>query len=329
MLIAVTGATGKIGRWLVRELLDRGYRVRAMTRATRDGHWGNTAAAVAELRGWGAEIAVAEFTDYDSMARFCAGTDVLIHNGYHHINEDEFPAEWTELNILSSVKLYDAMWKAGGRQIIFISSGAVYGRGPQYERERFPDSKLPIDERTMTAPRGMYAAYKSCIENATVAFKTIHGMPASTSIRPLGDGMGELLGFRRYDDKGVLAREIKSALSGEPVTLNLPPRLICVDGRDIAIGCDLMIRKGLQENAAIGDWYLVGNTPITPAQLVETAQEVFGKLPLRVNVIDQPFICSDAEAMRLGYTPRGSQVTLKEHFLELADRLGVKAGSKR
>ena len=325
MLIAVTGATGKIGRWLVRELLDRGYRVRAMTRATRDGHWGNTSAAVEELRDWGAELCVAEFTDYESMKKFCTGAEVLIHNGYHHINEEEFPAEWTELNILSSVKLYDAMWKAGGRQILFISSGAVYGRGPQYERERFPESNLPIDERTLTAPRGMYAAYKSCIENATVAFKTVHGLSASTSIRPIGDGMGELLGFRRYDNVGVFANEVKALLAGEPVTLNLSPRMVCVDGRDIGIACDLLIRKGLIEKAPIGDWYLFGNTPITPSQFMETLQSVFGPLPkAKVNLVEQPFICSDAEAMKLGYAPRGSHVTLREHFLELAERLGVK-----
>ena len=47
MYVGVTGATGKIGRWLVRELLDRGHRVRAMTRPVRDGFWGNTSPAVA------------------------------------------------------------------------------------------------------------------------------------------------------------------------------------------------------------------------------------------------------------------------------------------
>jgi nucleoside-diphosphate-sugar epimerase len=327
MLVGVTGATGKIGRWLVKELLDRGYRVRAMARATREGHWGNTSAAVDELREWGAEIFFSEFTDYPSLHGFCAGTDVLIHNGYHHVDEELYPAEWTELNILSSVKLYEAMWKSGGRQIIFISSGAVYGSGPSYERQRFPDSKLPIDERTMTAPRGMYAAYKSCIEHATVAFKTVHGMAASTSIRPMGDGVGELLGFRRYDDKGLFAPEIRELLSGKPVTLKLAPRMVCVDGRDIGIGCDLLIRKGLSEKVPIGDWYLVGNTPITPGQFIETLQEVFGPLPVKLEIAEQPFVCSDDEVMRLGYLPRGSEATLRRHFQELAGRLKVTRAS--
>jgi nucleoside-diphosphate-sugar epimerase len=321
MYVAVTGATGKIGRWIVRELIERGHRVRAMVRPTRDGHWGNTAPAVEEMKRCGADIFQADFSENDSLKRFVTGVEVIVHNGYHHINEEEHPAEWTRLNILSSVIMYEAAWKAGVQQIIFISSGAAYGRGPVYERERFGVT-LPIDERTMTAPRGMYAAYKSCIENATVAFKTVHGMKPSTSIRPLGDGIGELMGFRIYDDVGAFSDVVKKLLSGEKVTLKLPPRLICVDGRDIGIGCDLLIKKGCVEKAEIGDWYLVGNAPITPGQFVETIKEVFGPVPLEVEEITNDFPCSDAQIVKLGYQPRGSQVTLREHFVELASRLG-------
>jgi len=293
-----------------------------MVRPTRDGHWGNTSPAVEELRQWGAEIFPADFADDDSLKRFVGGTEVLVHNGYHHVNEDEFPAEWTRLNILASVTMYEAAWKAGVQQIIFISSGAAYGRGPVYERQRFGSTTPPIDERTMTAPRGMYATYKSCIENATVAFKTVHGMRASTSIRPLGDGVGELMGFRLYDDKGAFSDVVKKLISGESVVLKLPPRMVCVDGRDIGIGCDLLMRKGCGEKSEVGDWYLLGNGPITPSQFVETLQDVFGPLPVSVETVQNDFPCSDAEIVQLGYRSRGSQVTLREHFVERAARLG-------
>jgi nucleoside-diphosphate-sugar epimerase len=321
MYIGITGATGKIGRWLVHDLVARGHRVRAMVRPTRNGFWGNTTAAVEELRHWGADIFPADFADDASMQRFADGIDVLLHNGYHHVNEEQHPIEWTNLNILASVKLYDAFYKAGGKQIIFISSGAVYGRGPAHELERFPNTYLPIDERTARAPNGLYAAYKSFIEDATVIFKTVHGLKPSTTIRPAGEGVGELLGFRQYDDVGFFTAEAKRLLAGEEVTIQLPPEIVCTDGRNLANAAHLLIEKGLIENADIADWYLAGNAPITPHEFSQIFTEIFGNRKLRIEPIPQERMTSDALIHRLGYQPRGSAATLRDHFIELADKL--------
>lgn len=323
MLVGVTGATGKIGRWIVRVLLDRGYSVRAMVRSTREGFWGNTSPAVEELRSWGAQLFPADFADDASMKGFASGIEVLIHNGYHHVDEDQHPVEWTNLNILATIKLYDAFWRAraGGRQIILISSGAVYGRGPEYESQRFGRSDLPLDEATNRAPRGLYAVYKSCIEDATVVFKTVHGLRSSTTLRPGGEGTGELLGFRCYDDKGFFSDEIRRLVAGEEVVARLPPRIVCVDGRDLGIGCSVLIEKGRESPDAIADWYLCANTPISIGQFQQVFREVFGDLKLKIEVADQGRVISDALIMSLGYRPRGSEVTLREHFHELAARL--------
>src|SRR3954469_13100701 len=151
-VIGVTGATGKIGRWLVRELLDRGHHVRAFVRETRAGFWGDTGSAVEELTGWGVELAAGDFADRASMERFVAGCSVLVHNGYHHVDEEVDPVTWTRMNVLGSVELYESFRRAGGTQILFISSGAVYGRGPQHEVERFGADVPPVDERTARAP---------------------------------------------------------------------------------------------------------------------------------------------------------------------------------
>jgi nucleoside-diphosphate-sugar epimerase len=325
MYVGVTGATGKIGRWLVRELLDNGHKVRAMVRPTRDGFWGNTQGAVQELQNWGVELFQADFGDDDSMKRFAQSIEVLVHNGYHHVNEDEHPVEWTNLNILATIKLYEAMWKAGGKQIIFISSGAVYGRGPAQEEERFGKSTLPFDERTARAPRGLYAVYKSCIEDATVVFKTVHGMKPSSSLRPTGEGFGELFGFRCYDDKGVLADEIRRLVAGEEVVLKLPPQLVCVDGHDLGRGCNLLIQKGVQEKAEIADWYLLGNAPMKTEQLPEMITEIFGKVKVKLEIQATGRGRADSLIHKLGYQPRGTETTMRKQLLEIASRLGVKA----
>ena len=322
MYVGVTGATGKIGRWLVRELLDAGHRVRAMVRPTREGFWGDTSSAVEEIKGWGVELFPADFGDDDSLRRFAQQIEVLVHNGYHHVDEDLFPVEWTRLNILASVKLYDAFWRAGGRQIIFISSGAVYGHGPQYEEDRFGRHGLPIDERTMRAPRNLYAAYKSTLEDITAVFKYIHHVAPSATLRPGGWGFDELLGFRNYDLKGVLVDETRRLLAGEEVILKLPPEICAVDGHDLGQACNLLIAKGLTEKQAIGDWYIAGNAPMSAARFREIYAEVFGKVNLKIEPVAMPRHETNAQIMQLGYQPRGSERTVREHLLELARRLG-------
>ena len=69
-LVLVTGATGKQGGAVVEALLDRGHRVRALTR--------NAAAPASNrLREHGVEIAVGDFSDHASMVRAARGADTV------------------------------------------------------------------------------------------------------------------------------------------------------------------------------------------------------------------------------------------------------------
>lgn len=69
-LVLVTGATGNQGGAVVQALLTRGQQVRALTR--------NSASPAANrLRQQGAEIAVGDFTDRDSLVRAARGVDAV------------------------------------------------------------------------------------------------------------------------------------------------------------------------------------------------------------------------------------------------------------
>ena len=69
-LVLVTGATGKQGGAVVDSLLTRGHQVRALTR--------NSASPAANrLRQQGAEIAVGDFSDHDSLVRAARGADAV------------------------------------------------------------------------------------------------------------------------------------------------------------------------------------------------------------------------------------------------------------
>jgi uncharacterized protein YbjT (DUF2867 family) len=68
--VLVTGATGKQGGHLVRELLARGHSVRAMTRKPQS-------PAAAELAGRGVAIVTGDFDDQGSLERAARGVDTV------------------------------------------------------------------------------------------------------------------------------------------------------------------------------------------------------------------------------------------------------------
>src|SRR5258705_12488262 len=68
--VLVTGATGKQGGQLVRELLARGHTIRALTRKPES-------AAAAALAARGVTIATGDFDDQGSLERAARGVDTV------------------------------------------------------------------------------------------------------------------------------------------------------------------------------------------------------------------------------------------------------------
>ena len=197
MKVALTGATGFIGRYIAREFMNEGDVLRTMVRPTSD---------AAFLRRGGAELLEGDFGDDASLESLVDGVDVVIHNGYwHDRNELKAPVKWFELNVLSSLKMLEFARLAGVQRFIFISSGAVYGRVPE------PDA--PRDELTLARPRGTYAAYNRAVEVYVTAYHCQWEMTGSTSIRLCGRNIGvhPRLEASPYIDV------VRAALAGEEI----------------------------------------------------------------------------------------------------------------
>ncbi|MGI6244714.1 MAG: NAD-dependent epimerase/dehydratase family protein [Pseudochelatococcus sp.] len=113
--VLVTGATGRIGRILVEDLLDRGYRVRATTSKTPP----------EDDRGGRLEWKRFDFledTDYDGLV---AGCDAVLHLAA----ELGKMARMQRVNVEATRRLGEAAEKAGVRAFCYASSVAVYGSG--------------------------------------------------------------------------------------------------------------------------------------------------------------------------------------------------------
>ena len=133
MDVLVAGATGRLGGPLAGSLLDRGHRVRALTRDP------GSAAAV-RLGRRGAHIVAGDLDDPPSLHRAVAGADaVFVLSTPHH---GTGPAAETR----QAITLADAAVAAGAGYLVYASAaGALQGRGVP-----MLDSKRQVEEHLAT-----------------------------------------------------------------------------------------------------------------------------------------------------------------------------------
>jgi nucleoside-diphosphate-sugar epimerase len=110
-LVALTGATGFIGQYLLRELPRRGYRLRVLLR--------RPSAVPVDC----ASAVIGDLTRPQNMAAALADVDAVIHSaGIAHamsgLPEDDYRA----LNTEASVALARAAQRAGAKRFVFLSS---------------------------------------------------------------------------------------------------------------------------------------------------------------------------------------------------------------
>jgi dihydroflavonol-4-reductase len=109
----VTGATGHIGNVLVRSLLERGRKVRALVRP------GKNPLALQDLN---IELAAGDVLDPDSLARVMQGVDVVYHLAAR-ISVAAGPAPETErINLEGTRNVLAAARRAGIRRLVYASS---------------------------------------------------------------------------------------------------------------------------------------------------------------------------------------------------------------
>src|SRR3954451_993636 len=127
MKTLVTGATGYLGVELVRELRRRGRDVRALARSE---------ASAERIAGLGAEIAVGDVTDPDSLGPALGGVDRVFHLAgvVGHRARDE--GRLMEVNVQGSANLLAAARDAGAGRVVYTSSVAAMGPAgnPGYPR---------------------------------------------------------------------------------------------------------------------------------------------------------------------------------------------------
>jgi nucleoside-diphosphate-sugar epimerase len=119
MKVAVTGATGLLGGYLVRALLERGAQPIAVVRNPR----------LAEpLRSLGAEVRTADLADVDALAAAFDGVDCVIGNAALVSLKPHPFSRYLDVNVEGTIHCFEAMRAAGVGRAIQISTVGIYRR---------------------------------------------------------------------------------------------------------------------------------------------------------------------------------------------------------
>lgn len=151
MLIAVTGGTGFLGRYLIRHALDHGHQVRALTRQPASGQ-----AAATENLHW----VPGNLSDPEAIERLLTGADAVIHSahdamGGRFLDPPPDVVEYWNRNATASLALLESAATAGVQRFIYLSSGAVH---------ETVLSDRPLDESHPRLPSTLYGATKGAVE---------------------------------------------------------------------------------------------------------------------------------------------------------------------
>ncbi len=177
MKLLVTGGAGYVGSVCAAALVEAGHSVVVLD----DLSTGHRDAVPPEC----------EFVEGDVAERaddvLGAGFDGVLHFAAKSLVAESVthPELYWSGNVVTSLRLLDAMRRHGTPRLVFSSTAATYGQ---------PD-QVPITETAATVPTNPYGASKLAIDNAIGDYATAHGI-AAVSLRYFNaagahDGYGE------------------------------------------------------------------------------------------------------------------------------------------
>lgn len=166
MIVAVTGASGLVGRFVVADLHARGVEVRAWARPSTDR--GGFSGPIAWVPG--------ELSSPMTAAPLVEGVDAVVHCALEHVpgryrrGEGQDLDRWLTANVLGTLGLMTAARRAGVPRFVLLSSRAVYG-------DARPEPTLT--ERDPCLPDSHYGAAKRAAEAFVQSFGLGEGWGAS------------------------------------------------------------------------------------------------------------------------------------------------------
>jgi len=199
MRVFVAGGAGFIGSHVSRALLEAGHQVTVFDNLS-NGRRDLVPPAAAFVRG--------DLKQEQRLAAALAGHDVVIHLAAFVAvpTSIERPVAFAENNVVNTVRLLEAMRRAGVRRIVFSSSATVYG----------VPKRLPLrEDEPVGVQSNPYGASKVAAEAFVAVYSQLYGFDA-TLLRYFNPyGPNELC----EPETHAVPNIVRAALADEPIPL--------------------------------------------------------------------------------------------------------------
>ena len=271
MQILVTGASGRIGRYVVKELVGAGHSV--------------TGVDILSSEAISSRFLRVDLTDagevYQALA--AAGAEAVVHLGAWANAGVVLDTRTYGDNVRGTFNLFQACADLGIQRVVSASSAQVYG----FAKE--PPTYVPVDEAHPLRPANCYALSKVVGEQAADYFVNRFGLTI-LSFR--------LMGIRMPTQLDAEIDELAQDPNGGTSLL-----WTRTDARDAATACRLAIEA---ESVASGPYNITGARVVLSEPTVTLVERYFGdKTEVRAALPGHisPMSCAKAETA-FGYQPR-------------------------
>jgi len=256
MKIALTGATGFLGRYILKQLLSEGRSCRCWRRPSSDltGLHTGPEDSLEWIQG--------DLGDTASFPKLVRGAEAVVHTALERFQSSSFQAsgskdleKFLQFNLMGTLSLMHIAREAGVERFIFISSCAVH------------DVILndhPLNEAHPLWPMTHYGAYKAAVEKFVHSFGLGEGWKVC-ALRPTG-----IYGVAHPPEKSKWMDLIRRVRRGEPLSLMRGGKE--VHAADVARAVSLLLRaEGTQ-----GQSYNCCDRYISEAEVAKIAREALG-----------------------------------------------------
>ena len=148
-MIVVTGAAGRLGRRVVRLLVEQGREVLATDQVAAD--------------GLPAEFVRCDLVDAEAVGRILEGAEAVVHMGAIPGPQREDPRVIFDNNVASTFNVMMSAAELGLRRVVFSSS--AFGMGWAHDGSAFVPLYLPLDEEHPMMPFEPYGLSKQVGED--------------------------------------------------------------------------------------------------------------------------------------------------------------------
>ena len=257
--ILITGATGFIGRYLVRRLSAAGdpARVRCLVRSGSD---------VAELEHLGVELIRGDVTDWEALRAATQGCQQVVHLANLYSFWEPDPSIYRRVNVEGTRLTAQAAIEAGVELFLHVSTVAIFGR----------PTEVPFNEASAPGPRRFSEYARTKYEGDLIVEQMAREAALPLAVLYPGSvlGAGDPKSSGRY-----IADVVRRRM---PATLFADRVITWVHVNDVAKALERL----LDVEDAVGRRYIVGSARMTFHQLNHLIFEASGVRPPRLEVPD-------------------------------------------